>query len=226
VLAVLSWADARLDRLRLGYPFVLVSVVGLAVFTWMCDAVGDHNGVTAVDGPVAQWFASHRGSTEGQLGLFLAAATSPAVLIALVVLAGVVLRRLGRRLESTLLVGATALAYLAGAVAKVGEHRPRPVAPVNLAPEAEPSFPSGHVLVVATVASVAVAMIWRHVARLGRSASIVLAGSAVGVVSLDRLLVGAHWLTDVVGSMAMAAVIFGLVAAAYAVLLPEPARAR
>ena len=87
----------------------------------------------------------------------------------------------------------TAVAYAEGAVAKFAENRSRPLALVNLAPEGEPSFPSGHVLVVAAV--------------------------AIAATATDRLVDGAHWLTDFLGSAAMAAVITALVGA----LLNSPA---
>ena len=210
VLLVMDWATPRWERARALWPFAVLAVGASLVFAWMCDAVGDRDGVTAVDGPVSAWFALHRSATEGQLGLLLAKATSPAVLIGLVVLAALVLRLRGLRLEATLLAGATVLAYGAGAVAKYAEHRARPLAPVNLAPETEPSFPSGHVLVVATLASIAVGLAWAHLDRVGRVLASLSAVAVTLVVGVDRLVVGAHWLTDVVGSLALAAVVAAL----------------
>jgi len=219
-LLVLDWAEPRLERLRALLPFAVVAMVGSLVFAWMCDAVGDHNGITAVDGPVSLWFAAHRSITEGHLGLLLAKATSPAVLIGLVVVTALLLRRKGLRRESTLLVAATAIAYVAGAVAKYAEHRARPISPINLAPEGEPSFPSGHVLVIATVVVVAVGFAWAHLNRASRVLAVVAASTATALMSLDRLVVGAHWLTDVVGSLALAGVIAAFVLAIHATLRP------
>lgn len=221
MLLALGWAPPRLDRLRAAWPFALPAVVGALVFAWMCDAVGDRNGVTVVDGPVSMWFAAHRSVTEGHLGLLLAKATSPAVLVALVLAAAVLLRWRGRRLEATLLAGATLLAYAVGALAKFAEHRARPAAPVNLAPESEASFPSGHVLVVATVAFLALGLAWRWLGRAGRAAGTIGALIVTVAVALDRLVVGAHWLTDVAGSLALAAVIVSVVLIAYRLLQPE-----
>ena len=220
MLLVLGWAEPRLERLRALVPFALLALVGSLMFAWMCDAVGDHNGITAVDGPVSLWFAAHRGITEGHLGLLLATATSPAVLIALVAVTALLLRRKGLRRESTLLATATVIAYAAGAVAKYAEHRARPISPINLAPEGEPSFPSGHVLVVTAVAVVALGLAWAHLKRATRVLAVVAATAATVLVALDRLMVGAHWLTDVVGSLALAGVIAALVLAAHATLRP------
>lgn len=222
LLLALDWNTPRLDRLRGLVPFAIVAAAAALVFAALCDAVGDHNGVTAIDGPVSTWFAAHRSLTEGHLGLLLAKATSPAVLVAMVAVTAVVLRRRGFRLESTLLAGGTLLAYAAGALGKLAEHRARPDAPVNLAPEAEASFPSGHVLVVTTIAFLALALMWRHLSRAGRIAGTLLASAAVVVIGLDRLVVGAHWLTDVIGAIALAAAVVSVVAAAFQWLRPSP----
>ena len=211
VQLVLGWAEPRLARLRPLLPFAIVAMVGSLVFAWMCDAVGDHNGVTALDQPVSLWFATHRSVAEGHLGLLLAKATSPAVLIVVVAVTAFLLRRRGFRLESTLIAGATVVAYLAGAVVKFAEHRGRPVSPVNLAPESEFSFPSGHVLVVAVVVVVAVGLAWTHLTRAARILAAVASTGAILLIALDRLVVGAHWLTDVVGSVALAGIIAAVV---------------
>ncbi len=218
MLLVLGWAELRLQWLRALLPFAALAMIGSLTFAWMCDAVGEHNGVTAIDEPVALWFAGHRSITEGRLGLVLAKGTSPVALILLVALTAFILRRRGFRLESTLLAGATILAYGAGAVAKYAEHRARPISPVNLSPEGEPSFPSGHVLVIATVAIVAVGMAWGHLNRTSRMLAVAVAIVVTGVVALDRLVVGAHWLTDVVGSVALAGVIAAVALSAHRLL--------
>lgn len=211
MLLALRWTDPQLGRVRSLLPFLALAAVGGLVFAWMCDAVGDRNGVTALDGPVSLWFAGHRSLTEGNLGLVLARATSPAVIIALLVVTSFALRRRGLRRESALLAVAGLLAYAAGAVAKLGEHRSRPLAPVNLAPETEPSFPSGHVLVVTTIAFVALALAWSHLSRSGRLVATAAAVASSLVIAVDRLVVGAHWVTDVVGAVALAAVIVSVI---------------
>jgi hypothetical protein len=53
VLLVLDWVEPRWARLRLLRPFAVLAMVGSLVFAWMCDAVGDHDGITALDGPVS-----------------------------------------------------------------------------------------------------------------------------------------------------------------------------
>ncbi len=214
--------QALLEHARRAWPVLLVASSAAVILAGLTDAVGEHDGVTAVDRPVAAWFAAHRTFAQGSLGLQLAHATSPAVLIALVLLTAVVLLRRGLRSEALLLTGATVVAYASGAVLKFGEHRARPSSPVNLAPEGEPSYPSGHVLVVAVIAFTVVALAWSHLSRAGRVTAVAVASVAVGGIALDRLVVGAHWLTDLAGSLALAVVIVSVVIAALR-LLPEKA---
>lgn len=221
---VLAPSSVLLARVRPLLPYAIVAAFAALVFAALCDAVGDHDGVTAVDRPVSLWFAAHRTGLEGHLGLLLAKATSPAVLVVAVGVAAVLLRRAGRRLESTLLAGAVVLAYGVGAIAKLGEHRARPLAPVNLAPESEASFPSGHVLVVGTVAFVVLALAWPHLGRAGRAWGVAAAAGVTVVIAVDRLVVGAHWLTDVAGSLALVVVITALVAGVRRFLAPAQGR--
>ena len=220
MLLALGWNQPHLDRVRTLWPLAVLGTAAAVVFAWLCDGVGDHDGITAVDGPTATWFAAHRTLTEGQFALLIAKATCPAVLIVAVIAAALIARRRGHHLEATLLVAATVLAYIAGAIAKIGEHRARPTTPINLAPESEPSFPSGHVLVIATVALVALALAWNHLSRSSRAFATFAAAATIVVVSLDRLVVGAHWLTDVAGSLALAVVILSLTVTAHRLLTP------
>lgn len=218
MLRVLDWSAPRLDRMRSVWPLAVTGAAGLATFGWMCDAVGDRDGVTAIDGPISVWFVAHRSLAEGQWGLLVAKVTSPMLVLLIVAAVLVILVRRGYRAATITLAGATVLAYGSGFVAKYFEHRARPSSPINLAPEAEGSFPSGHVLVIATVAFVALGLGWAHMNRTARIIAAVIATAITGIVALDRLVVGAHWLTDVVGSLGLAAVITAVALAAHAVL--------
>lgn len=211
------------ERLRALLPFAVLAASGALVFAWLCDAVGDHDGITAVDGPVAAWFAAHRSVSLGHDGLLAAKATSPAVLVGLTLVGAALLWWRGHRRGSVLLAGSVALAYAAGAAAKLGEHRARPVAPVNLAPEGEPSFPSGHVLVVATIVGVLLVLAWDRMSTAVRVLASLGGAAVVVLVALDRLVVGAHWLTDVVGALALASVVVALAAVAHRLTGTDPA---
>jgi membrane-associated phospholipid phosphatase len=83
--------------------------------------------------------------------------------------------------------------------------------PVAHAPGA--SFPSGHATTAAAAALVVIVLTWPHLA--GRARWLVASGAALVAVavSFSRLILGVHFLSDVVGGcLAAAAVVFGLVA--------------
>lgn len=203
----MNWAIPSFGRARKFLPFALIALAGVAGFTWMCDGVGDHNGATYMDAPISSWFAAHRTLSEGQSGLLLSKATTPAVLIGVVIVAALVLWRFGRRLEAALLGASVFIAYAVGYAAKHLEARARPVAPINLASESEGSFPSGHVLVVATIAFVALGLAWYYLDAVKRAIGTATALLVTLVMALDRLIVGAHWMTDVLGSIFLASAI-------------------
>lgn len=228
--AVWSWAGfgsqpPRLhwDRTRDVVPIVVAGAALAFLFLWLVFVVVSSRGSVVDDGPVSVWFSAHRTLGEGQFGLTVASATSPAVLCGAVVVAGVVLFFRGWRLEAVTLVVATVMAYVVGAAVKFAVARPRPLSPVNLSPESEPSFPSGHVLVVATVAFVALGLAWGYLGKVGRILGTVVAVAVTVLIGVDRLVVGAHWLTDVVASVALALALVAVVLSAYLLLKPDGA---
>jgi undecaprenyl-diphosphatase len=59
------------------------------------------------------------------------------------------------------------------------------------------SFPSGHAFNIAVVATVMVFLLWPLLSRTGRRVAVTVAVVVVLVVGLDRLMVGAHFPSDV-----------------------------
>jgi undecaprenyl-diphosphatase len=188
-------------------PFVIAATLGAFVFVVMAIVLRANGGVNSFDTSVATWFTDSRSGALESLGKLIASLTTPFILVAVTVIAAVVLWARSRRHDAVILAGSVFIAYLFGAIAKKLEGRARPLAPINLSPESEPSFPSGHVLVVTTIAFVALGLAWAYLDRTARIAWTTVAVVVVAMVSLDRLVVGAHWFTDVVGSLALACAI-------------------
>ena len=213
----LDWlARHRIPRVVVVVP--LIVLVGLVVIAVLVDAVGEREGIAAYDLRVDAWFAAHRGPWLQWLALHIATVTAPAYVIPVVAVAVVALVIRRHVLEAVVLGGATLAAAGTSAVVKHLEGRPRPLPPLNLTPETEPSFPSGHVLVLATVVIVALGLAWHvlsHTRRIIAAVGVVVANT---IVSLDRLVVGAHWLTDVLASLAMSAVISAVALGIYVTL--------
>jgi len=106
-------------------------------------------------------------------------------------------RRLDALFVAVAITGSAALTltvkYLVG--------RPRPVAFFRV-PEHGYSFPSGHTLSATCLALVVAYLLWRSALRRGVKLSAVVALAVVVIlVGLSRLVLGVHYLTDVVGSM-------------------------
>jgi undecaprenyl-diphosphatase len=143
----------------------------------------------------------------------LSAVLSPAVLrTALLVVAGLFLYR--RWIGPAVLCAGASLGSLALVTAvKDGVGRLRPVVPVPVAAAPGASFPSGHAASAAAAALVLIVLVWPRVS--GRARWLVVAGAALvaGAVSYSRLILGVHFLSDVVGGcLGAAALVFGLVA--------------
>ena len=77
----------------------------------------------------------------------------------------------------------------------VGRARPVVADPISHAPGY--SFPSGHAFNIAVVATVMVFLLWPLLSETRRRVAVVVAVVVVLVVGLDRLMVGAHFPSDV-----------------------------
>jgi undecaprenyl-diphosphatase len=128
-----------------------------------------------------------------------------------VVLVGSVVLAIWRRPGAALaLVLAFVVAVLVTGLIKAGVERARP--PGASVALTSASFPSGHAAHATAYGAVAVALAASVASRRGRSA-IVAAGLAVTLaVGLTRVLLGAHYLSDVFGGWALGAVCFGVAA--------------
>jgi undecaprenyl-diphosphatase len=126
-----------------------------------------------------------------------------------ILLAGVVLalwlRR--RRREAVVMAAVMVAAAAASGVGKAVVGRRRPVVPIVVDHVAGPSFPSGHAL----TSFVAVGMLAFLVApALGRGARALLAIAAatlIATIGFSRLILGVHYLTDVIGGWLIGALL-------------------
>lgn len=116
---------------------------------------------------------------------------------AVLVTAGVLLRR-GARVAALWAAGTMAVGSLLGVVLKLVVHRQRPVLVEPVAAESGFSFPSGHALNAALAVTVLI-LLWNPLSHSPSRAVATLAGfGLVAATSLDRLLLGVHFPTDVI----------------------------
>jgi diacylglycerol kinase family enzyme/membrane-associated phospholipid phosphatase len=191
-------------------PFVVVTVL-LATHHWPLQA--------ADVSITRSLYDSAAGVRGRRLWAWIAdAAQTPEVTIAFVIIIGVLGWR--RRIRQALWVAAVALVTTTSwGVVKQLVHRPRPSIHLGHPQVNGWSFPSGHSTEIAALMGVAVVLTWQGVRGTALRRLLVTGWVAVAVlVGLDRIFVGAHYLSDVVGGWSLgafivfaAALVFGVV---------------
>ncbi|MBO9522730.1 MAG: phosphatase PAP2 family protein [Nocardioidaceae bacterium] len=134
-------------------------------------------------------------------------ATQPNYLVAAAVVAAIVLAVKGHRRAGIWTVIVMAAARIAYPLLKELVERPRP----DLGDLGGWSFPSGHATVAGAAAGVVVVLVTMLVRRRGlRRALVVLAIAFAVLVGADRVLLGVHYVSDVVaGGLLAAAIVLG-----------------
>lgn len=193
--------DGRLrEQLRLVLVVEIVLVVALAALAWR-SATPDR-----VDAAVARALYVRPGSVLRSLTDVVTLIGKPVVVAALSFLvAGWAWRKTAEILLaafSPVAVGATSVL---GHLLKLLVERPRPATAVA-AHELDFSFPSGHASAAAALALTVILLAVALRARRRRPLIALAVGYAVAIC-LSRLLLGVHFLTDIVGAVALAAAV-------------------
>lgn len=123
------------------------------------------------------------------------------------VLAGiaVVVLWLRHRRREAIVAGVTiAAAALVSGVVKTLVGRHRPIVPMPVDHVGGPSFPSGHSITSFTALGLLVVLAWPYLRRAARGAVVAVAFALAATVGFSRLILGVHYLTDVVGGWLLA----------------------
>lgn len=199
-----------------------VAVAGVWATTLLYDAVADRDGIARLDRPVLRRAMRLRGPAVDALAAGIARGFGPVGMPVVALAAGSALALRTRSplpLATTVAAGLGSLAMTIGGKDVVRRHRPPKrdaIAPF----EHSPSFPSGHALnATAVVGALA------YLAALeqrSNAAQVATAAGAIGVaasVGLSRVLLGAHWFSDVVTGWVAGAGWLGVVVTAHRVRL-------
>lgn len=162
---------------------------------------------TAFDSSVAGWFKSYRTPGEVSVAQIYSALTTPAIIL---IVACIVLIFRQYWTQSWFLIDFVPLVLMIStgaivAVAKLLFDRVKPGAGLAVLFDLEPSFPSGHVAFIAGAGGCLLLIYSRR-----RVLTVLLIMIITAFTAFERLLIGAHWFTDVVGSIFMAIGVFYL----------------
>jgi membrane-associated phospholipid phosphatase len=202
---------------------VLFAAVALALLVIAARSHGGpvHRADLRLDDRLNRYLQHHPGQTTAwKVVTDAGGPTTWRVLAAIA--AGLLWLRHRRRL-AVLVVVAMAGAALLSSVVKVAVGRARPLVPHPLFHAGGGSFPSGHALTSFTALALLVLLVGPRLGRAARAVLVAVAVLVVAAVGLSRLMLGVHYLTDVLGGWLLAAL---WLAAVFAVLRPGRERGR
>ena len=194
---------------RLGPHGALLVILGIGVLaafvlsflvSRVYDAVTEADGVAALDLPALHAAMSLRSPLTNGVAATVAYVFGPIGMPLMAAVACVLLAVRRRSWTPVILIVAAGIGSLLMTIAGkdiIQRHRP-PLADAIPPFEYSPSFPSGHTLnAVVIVGIVAYLLILRRRTAAARAATIVITVVVAVGVGLTRLLLGAHWFTDV-----------------------------
>jgi len=191
------------------------------------DGVTERDGVAALDVPVLHAAMGMRSPLPDTIAAIVAILFGP-IGMPVLALAAILLLALRRRSWTpVILVVAAGLGSLAMTIAGkdiIDRHRPLRIDAIPPF-ETSPSFPSGHTLNATVIAGVvAYLILLRRRSAAGRAGTVVSAVVIAIVVGLTRILLGAHWFTDVLAGWLLGAAWLAIVITAHRLYLTARVR--
>jgi membrane-associated phospholipid phosphatase len=193
----------------------LLFVVFTGCFAYLAWSQSAGGGIAAHDAAVLSFLASHRTRAGIDLFWFFTLLGNTLVMSFLAATVVGLLLLWGKRNEAVLIAIALGVGWGIESGLKTAFHRIRPPAlDAMIHTPVSQSFPSGHAFVSVTLAAVLVFLAFRSRfagSSRGRGRSFVSRGGVASLavlgscaVAFSRLYLGVHWLTDVLGSWALA----------------------
>jgi len=205
------------ERSRLSWEAIAAVVVamgavgaGLMLFASLWEDVVEHDGIALRDPSVLRWVVDHRSPAMEAVARIVTSLGSVTVLIPAAVVLGVFLWWIGQRLIVAAAPAVSlAVASVVIAAGKMIVGRPRPPIAWQLVNERDASFPSGHsgntmALLVSLGIVLGILVFRRPIVRLLSAALCVGGALAVGT---SRLVLGAHWPSDVLAGWTIGATV-------------------
>jgi membrane-associated phospholipid phosphatase len=181
--------------------------VGLLAWGTVFTMVVTAEGLAESDRPVLSWLTGHRSPGVTALMEFVSSPMVAVLVPTTVVVATLtlgVIRGTWRSLATVLLAFGSASVISLGLKSLIQRTRP-PSALMLGDPATGWSFPSGHTLLTSTLLGAVVLIGWQATARwIIRAGLATTAVAAALLMGMSRMYLGAHWLTDVLASYALA----------------------
>lgn len=203
-------AGALIGRSTWGPALV---VLGLSTaLAGVTIGVYTQNWVTALDAPTASAInqcARHCRPFRAVAASVARIGNPAAVAIAGVISGALLSARYRSLIPGIVVVGTTGVAVFVKDMMKATIERPVSAAEIAAAPGLSNSlhpFPSGHVAGTATLLGIVAVGIGVHSGRVLRAALVGLVLSGALIVSVSRLVLGAHWLSDIFGGALLAGI--------------------
>jgi undecaprenyl-diphosphatase len=193
------------SRVVLGLTAVLLAAVALASLVLAARA---HSGAVhrldiRLDDRINRFVHQHPGQTLAWKAVTDIGGPTTWRILGAIAAVGLWVRRQGRL--AVLVAVAMAGAALLSGLLKVVVDRARPVVPDPVYHAGGGSFPSGHALTSFTALALLVLLVGPHLTRRARALLVAAAALVAVAIGLSRLMLGVHYLTDVLGGWLLAA---------------------
>ena len=189
-------------------------LAGLAVGGFAFVLIGDavtSGGLHGIDDAARRLAGDLRATASVDVAKVLTWIGSLPVVAAAVLVSAAWSAMRGRRGDVPALLAGLVLSYVAVHVSKAAYDRMRP--PGALIDTTLSSYPSGHALYSVGLVACAVVLVRGGVGWIARIAGVGIAAGLVVVVCATRVYLSAHWLSDVLGGVALGAAIWCAVGA-------------
>jgi membrane-associated phospholipid phosphatase len=229
-------ASVASARIGANPTLALILVVGGAIAfalsflaSRIYDAVTESDGVAGLDAPIQAFAIQLRSPVPDTIAAGIAFVFGPIGMPVMALIAIAVLSIARRSRTPLILIAACGIGSLLMTLAGkdiIGRHRP-PLADALPPFEYSPSFPSGHTLNAVAITGVVIYLVVLRRRTLAARTTLIVAGVLVAlVVGCSRILLGAHWFTDVLAGWTLGAAWLALVITAHRLFLTARVRVR
>ena len=183
-----------------------ITTAAIMLFVIIAEDILDGGGLISRDEATLAWFIDDRTNTLTTISRAISTMGSFTALLVFGIALGLWLwRRSIHPVLATSPVASLCLAGIASTIAKAIFDRPRPPVEVHATHVTLAAFPSGHAtdaaaLFLAASAIVALTSVSRPRMQL---LTLAIGAAAAGAVGISRLVLGVHWLSDVVAGWAL-----------------------